>query len=414
MALHVLPAAVRSLGPAVLIGGLCGAMSAAFLTLLDWATQFRESHHDMVWALPVAGLFLGWLWHRYAGRAGQGSNLILNSFHEDTSAPISLRMAPMVLLGTIVTHLFGGSAGREGTAVQMGAAVADQIANRWEASVAVRQHLLVAGVAGGFASVFGTPLAGALFAMEWLVVGKIRFRFASTALVAALVGDAVTDRLGIVHTPFPSVSIELLNSHLWIALGGLALATAVVAITFIALTHAIKARLKQFVPVAALRPLVGGLIVVILWQLTGTDLYLGLGVPTIERAFLTPALPLQVFALKLVFTSITVGSGFPGGEVTPLFFIGAALGSALAPLLGIPADLAAGVGLVAMFGAAANTPLALAVMAGELMGWQVVPPALVVCLLATQFTGRRSIYTAQRMTRGKWGQKLAEPEKVGP
>jgi H+/Cl- antiporter ClcA len=413
MAIHLLPATVRAMGPAVIVGGLCGAMSATFLTLLDWATQFRESHRDIVWALPVAGLFVGWLWHRYAGPTNQGSNLILDSFHEDTSAPIPLRMAPMVLLGTIVTHLFGGSAGREGTAVQMGAAVADQIANRWAASAAVRQHLLVAGVAGGFGSVFGTPLAGALFAMEWLVVGKVRFRFVSTALAAAFVGDAVTDGLGIVHTPFPSVSMELLNSHLWMALGVLALATALVAVTFIELTHTIKAQLKRFVPAAALRPLVGGLIVVILWQIVGTDLFLGLGVPTIERAFLNPVLPLQVFALKLVFTAMTVGSGFPGGEVTPLFFIGAALGSALAPLLGIPGDLAAGIGLVAMFGAAANTPLALAVMAGELMGWQIVPPALVVCLLATQLTGRRSIYTAQRMTRGKWGQRLAEPEKVG-
>jgi H+/Cl- antiporter ClcA len=395
--IHALAGNARLLVAAALVGVACGLASAAFLTLLDHATEVRESHGPIVWALPMAGLVMGWFWYRYAGSAGQGSNLILHTLQSDTSERIPLRMAPMVLVGTVVTHLFGGSAGREGTAVQMGAALADQMASRFQVDALFRRHLLVAGVAGGFGSVFGTPIAGAIFAIEWMVVGKLQLRFAPVALLAACTGDAVTDRLGIVHTPFPTVAVNLLNTELWLGLAALALAVAMVAILFIELTHTIKGRLKKWVPLEPLRPVVGAVAVVALWQCVGTDLYLGLGVPTIERAFLTPALPLQVFALKLLFTSLTVGSGFPGGEVTPLFFIGAALGSALAPWLGLPPEVAAGVGLVAMFGAAANAPLALGVMAAELMGLPLLLPAMVVAWLATRLTGSRSLWDAQRV-----------------
>ena len=395
--IHALAGNARLLVAAALVGVACGLASAAFLTLLDHATEVRESHGPIVWALPMAGLVMGWFWYRYAGSAGQGSNLILHTLQSDTSERIPLRMAPMVLVGTVVTHLFGGSAGREGTAVQMGAALADQMASRFQVDALFRRHLLVAGVAGGFGSVFGTPIAGAIFAIEWMVVGKLQLRFAPVALLAAFTGDAVTDRLGIVHTPFPTVAVNLLNTELWLGLAALALAVAMVAVLFIELTHAIKGRLKKWVPLEPLRPVVGAVAVVALWQCVGTDLYLGLGVPTIERAFLTPALPLQVFALKLLFTSLTVGSGFPGGEVTPLFFIGAALGSALAPWLGLPPEVAAGVGLVAMFGAAANAPLALGVMAAELMGLPLLLPAMVVAWLATRLTGSRSLWDAQRV-----------------
>ena len=395
--IHALAGNARLLVAAALVGVACGLASAAFLTLLDHATDVRESQGPIVWALPLAGLVMGWFWYRYAGSAGQGSNLILHTLQNDTSERIPLRMAPMVLVGTVVTHLFGGSAGREGTAVQMGAALADHMASRFHMGAIFRRHLLVAGVAGGFGSVFGTPIAGALFAMEWMVVGKLQLRFAPVALLAAFTGDAVTDRLGIVHTPFPTVAANLLNTELWLGLAALALAVAMVAVLFVELTHTIKGRLKKWVPLEPLRPVVGAVAVVALWQCVGTDLYLGLGVPTIERAFLTPALPLQVFALKLLFTSLTVGSGFPGGEVTPLFFIGAALGSALAPLLGLPPEVAAGVGLVALFGAAANTPLALGVMAAELMGLPLLLPALVVAWLATRLTGSRSLWDAQRV-----------------
>lgn len=401
----------RMLLATAVIGVVCGLASAAFLTLLDAATQVRASHGQIVWALPLAGLVMGWLWHRYAGPTGQGSNLILHTLQDDTSETIPLRMAPLVLVGTLVTHLFGGSAGREGTAVQMGAALADQLANRVHVDAQIRKYLLVAGVAGGFGSVFGTPLAGAVFAVEWMVAGKLQLRFAPVALLAAFIGDAVTERMGILHTPFPTVAVNLMNGELWLALAALAIAVAMVAVLFMELTHAIKRGLGYWVPLAPLRPVVGAVAVVALWQWVGTDLYLGLGVPTIERAFLTPALPLQVFALKLLFTSLTVGSGFPGGEVTPLFFIGAALGSALAPLLGLPPDVAAGVGLVALFGAAANTPLALGVMAAELMGLPMLLPALVVAALATRLTGKRSLWPAQRVRPQAEGERsiAAEP-----
>jgi H+/Cl- antiporter ClcA len=171
---------------------------------------------------------------------------------------------------------------------------------------------------------------------------------------------------------------------------------ALVTVAFIELTHGLKKLGQRYVARLPLRMFVGGLTVVLLWKVAGTSDYLGLGVPTIVRAFTDPELASSAFALKLLFTAVTLSAGFLGGEVTPLFFVGAALGNVLAQLLGLPLALGAGVGLAAVFAAASNTPLALSIMAVELMGAHALPHALIVCLVAYLLTGRRSIYPSQR------------------
>ena len=178
------------------------------------------------------------------------------------------------------------------------------------------------------------------------------------------------------------------------------------AIVFVEGTHRLKKWLEGRVPWMPVRMAVGGLAVVGLWKLAGTDAYLGLGVPTIVRAFGDPALPEGAFAWKLLFTAVTLGSGFLGGEVTPLFFIGAALGNVLARLLGLPVDLGAAVGMAALFAAAANTPLALSIMAVELVGASVLPHVVIVAAVAYLLTGHRGIYPAQRIARLKHGGPL--------
>jgi len=177
----------------------------------------------------------------------------------------------------------------------------------------------------------------------------------------------------------------------------------------IELTHLIKKRGEKHIPRWPLRMFLGGLVIVGLWKLVGTSDYLGLGVPMIVRAFEDPNFPVYAFALKLIFTAITLGAGFLGGEVTPLFFVGAALGSVLARLLGIPVELGAGVGLAAVFAASSNTPLALSIMAMELLGAPVFPHVVIVCVLAYLLSGHRSIYPAQRLLSGKGGSRLSSP-----
>jgi H+/Cl- antiporter ClcA len=352
-----------------LVGVACGVASAGFLLSLDWATHFRERHEFIVYFLPLAGLILGAIYDRWGRSIRGGNNLVIDTVHDD-SPQIPLRMAPMVLIGTVLTHLFGGSAGREGTAVQMGASLADAIAHRFKVAIEARRELLAAGIAGGFGSVFGTPIAGVLFGLEVVTVGRMEYQALVPALVASLVGDLVTRALGVVHTAYPHPAPLPLT------------------------------------PLLLLKWIVFGVAVVVgLWKLVGTSRYLGLGVPGILQAF-HDSQPRVGFALKLLFTAVTLSAGFLGGEVTPLFFVGAALGATLAGPLGLPLELAAGIGLAAVFGAAANTPIALSIMAVELLGAAALPHVAIVTVVAYLLIGHRGIYPAQRIARLKHGGPL--------
>ena len=397
-----------ALGAAV--GACCGAASALFLWLLAEVTDYRIGHEAIVFALPVAGLAIGLVYARFGAAVAGGNNLVLDTIH-DEGPEIPFRMLPMVLLGTVLTHLFGGSAGREGTAVQMGASLADFTSHRLRLARPLRRQLLAAGIAGGFGSVFGTPIAGAVFGLELVVLGRIEYEALVPALVAAIVGDLTTRALGIVHVVYPAAPHVALSPVLVLAWLAFAAAIALVATAFIELAHFLKRRGARHVPNLGLRMALGGALVVGMWQLIGTSDYLGLGVPGILRAFADPTQPAWAFAAKLVFTAVTLGAGFLGGEVTPLFFIGAALGGVVAPVLGIPRELGAGVGMAAMFATASNTPLALSIMAVELLGADALPHVLIVCAVAYVLSGHRSIYPAQRVLRGKGG---AAPPAPGP
>ncbi len=394
-----------------LVGVFCGAASALFLFLLAEVTNYRGEHELIVYFLPGAGLVIGVLYARFGESIKAGNNLVIDTIH-DEGPEIPFRMLPMVLVGTVLTHLFGGSAGREGTAVQMGASLSDYISHRLKLSSELRHQLLAAGVAGGFGSVFGTPIAGTVFGLEFVVLGRIEYRALVPALIASVVGDLTTRGLGIEHTIYPvapHVALDPLLCLKWLVF---ALAIALTSVAFIELTHFLKQRGERHVKMLGARMALGGAIVVLLWQVVGTSDYLGLGVPTIVGSFSDPNLPVYAFALKLLFTAITLGAGFLGGEVTPLFFIGAALGGVLAPALGIPRELGAGVGLAAVFASASNTPLALSIMAVELLGANILPHVVIVCVVAYLITGHRSIYPSQRVTRGKGGGGPGRPVRL--
>jgi H+/Cl- antiporter ClcA len=394
---------------ATAVGVACGVASAVFLLLLERAGHYRQSHEFIVYTLPVAGALIGLVYDRWGRSIKGGNNLVIDTIYDETPQ-IPLRMAPMVLVGTVLTHVFGGSAGREGTAVQMGASLADEIAHRFKVSKETRRQLLAAGIAGGFGSVFGTPIAGTLFGLEVVCLGRMEYDALLPALIASLVGDLVTRRLGVVHTLYPTVPDVPLTPLVFGKLCLMAVGMALATVAFVESTHRLKRLLESKIAWLWLRMFVGGVAVVALWKLVGTSDYLGLGVSTIVRAFKDPTLPWFAFALKLVFTAITLSAGFLGGEVTPLFFVGATLGSVLARWMGLPIELGAGAGVAAVFGAAANTPIALSIMAVELLGASALPHVVIVTVLAYLLTGHRGIYPAQRLTRGKHGgEPLPQP-----
>ena len=397
--LALFPHVVKWLSLSTVVGALSGSASALFLLTLDAATTARESHRWLVWLLPVAGFVVGWVYLKVGRQVEGGNNLLIDEIH-DPQKVIPLRMAPLIFASTVISHWFGASVGREGTAVQMGGALADQITHALKLDKESRRVLLMAGISAGFASVFGTPLAGALFGLEVLAIGRMRYDALLACVVAAIVGDQTTALWGVHHTHYAAGDIPALS--LWgltaaLIAGGI---FGIVGMIFADATHWLTAFVKRHVSYAPLRPLIGGaLIATALWTL-GAWRYSGLGIPTIVEAFTQPVPPWD-FAAKMAFTVASLGSGFKGGEVTPLFFIGATLGNALAPILHMPFPLLAALGFVGVFAGAANTPLACTLMAIELFGAPIGIYAVIVCVISYLFSGHTGIYRAQRVGHSK-------------
>ena len=375
------------------VGTLSGSASAIFLLSLDWVSGIRDAHLWLLALLPLAGFGIGYCYHRYGSGVEKGNNLILEGIYTPQLA-LPLRMAPFVLFGTLITHLFGGSAGREGTALQMGASLAAQLGKRLSLDAATGRILLICGVAGGFASVFGTPLAGAVFSLEWLFRRKVDPNSIFPAFWSSFTAYWVCDWVwGIGHTAYviPEVAPHTLINLAWMIPAGIAFGLA--ARLFIETGHLVTTVFNR-ISYPPLRPLIGGVLVAGIVYLTGAYTYVGLGIPRIVEAFETP-IPWYDFLVKTGLTGLTLGSGFKGGEVTPLFFTGATLGNALAAYIPLPLALLAGCGFVGLFAGATNTPLACTLMGMELFGLEAGVYLGISCLLAFIFSGKGSIYASQ-------------------
>jgi len=401
------------------VGLAVGSACALFLWSLEAATQLRFEHAWLLWLLPIAGAAIGWLYWSIGKSVEAGNNLIVDEIHQPGGG-VPLRMAPIVLVATVVTHLFGGSAGREGTAVQMGGSLAAGLARyipglkRGDTAM-----LLMAGVAAGFGGVFGTPVAGMIFALEVLVVGRMNYRAILPCLVAAVVSDRTCVAWGIGHTHYhiagalpagSTLHVAPFDARLMACAVGGGIVFGLVSLLFAELTHGVQWLFKRLIARPILRPVVGGCVVIGLVYLLGTRDFLGLGVTspiegavTIVSAFEPGGAHAWSWWWKIVFTAVTLGSGFKGGEVTPLFFIGAALGNTLAWLTGMPTDVFAALGFVSVFAGATNTPIACTMMAVELFGSEYVIYFAASCVAAYLFSGHSGIYASQRIVTSKLG-----------
>lgn len=378
---------------ALIVGILAGSASAFFLVSLNWVTNWRETHSWIIWFLPVGGFIVGAVYYYWGQDVVKGNNQLIEEFHSPSQI-IPLKMAPLVLFGTLVTHLFGGSAGREGTAVQMGGAIADQFTKLFRFSDDDRRILLIIGISAGFASVFGTPLAGSVFALEVLIVGRMRYEALLPSLLTAIIADHTCHAWQVAHTHYsiPNVPHIHADTLLWTIFAGILF--GLTSLSFSKIVHFWGDFFKRTIAYPPLRPVVGGAVLAVCILLLGTTRHIGLGVPTIVASFTEPLAPYD-FVLKLLLTTFTLGAGFKGGEVTPLFFIGATLGNALSAFVPLPMALLAGMGFVSVFAGATNTPIACTLMGMELFGAECGVFIALSSVVAYLFSGHSSIYSAQ-------------------
>ncbi len=378
-------------GFAVVVGVLAGLSSAAFLVALEWVTEERLDHPSLLFLLPLAGLGVGLVYHYGGGRSVEGSNQILDEIHEPTDW-VPRRMAPMIFVGTCLTQLFGGSAGREGAAIQMSGSLTDLSARTLRLRPEDRRVLLVASISGAFGAMFGVPFAGAVFGLEVQRTRRRHLPAVLPCLVASIVGDRVVRALGVHHEATPALHVALtFTTAAKVVLAAVAFGLA--GTVFSVLTHSIKHLFERALRWAPARPLVGGVLVIVVTLLLGTRAYNGLSIGLVESSLFGGDVATWAFGAKLLLTALTLGAGFVGGEVTPLFVVGATLGATLGTALHVPTPLLAALGFVAVFAGAANAPVSCIVLGMELFGVSAAPYLALACLVSFAASSHRGLYT---------------------
>ena len=382
-----------------IVGIFVGAASAIFLHSLEAVTNYRLENSYLLFLLPLGGAFVSFLYSKYGKNSSKGNNLIIEKIN-DSSASLPLVMAPLVFIGTIITHLFGGSAGREGTGVQIGASIAENIGKVLKLDKTDMRIILMVGISSGFASVFGTPLAGTVFGLEIAAFGVMSYEALLPCFTASIVGNLVTIALGIHHSTYTISGIPELNPTVIIKIIFAAILFGFISKIFSELTHRIKIFFTNRISNASIKSFVGGLIIIFLVYIFNTRDFLGLSLPLITNSFTGNVDPFT-FLWKMLFTSLTLGTGFQGGEVTPLFIIGSTLGNSLSSLLNLSPSFLAALGLIGVFVGATNSPISSFILGIELFGSEAIIYIFMTCVISYIFSGHSGIYPSQKIGRSK-------------
>lgn len=387
---------------AAVVGIGVGAAGALFGKALEFANDFRTENRYIIFFLPLAGLFIVFLYRHIGLAEDKGTNTIILAARAESD--VKFRLAPTIFLATFITHIFGGSAGREGAALQMGGALASPLKKLFGLDDKDTSILIMCGMSAGFSALFGTPAAAAVFAVEVTIVGASQYSALVPCMLSGIIASMTAGALGAEAESFFVTNVPSFGSRsvtVLLAVIALGMICAVVSVLFCEVMHNAQKLYAKFIENPYIRVAVGGCIIVILTVLLGTTDYNGSGMDVIKRAFNDEADPLA-FLFKLIFTALTLGAGFKGGEIVPSFFIGATLGCTLGGLLGLSPSFAAAVGLISVFCGVTNCPFSSLVLSAELFGINGLPYYALAIVISYMLSGYTGLYSAQKFHQSKF------------
>ncbi len=377
-------------------GLACGLVGSLFHLSMELAASTREKYDFLIFLLPVAGIFIVFIYHICGLKDDPGTNIVITSIRTEGKIPV--RMAPLIFISAFITHLFGGSAGREGAALQIGGGISSAIARALKMSERNGNLLVMCGMSGLFSALFGTPVTAAFFAMEVISVGVFYYSAIVPCFFSAVTALGVSYLFGIKPTfyevVFPEISISIVALSML-----LGVCTAVLSVIFCALLHKCTRLFSKTVKNDYLRIAAAGCVVVLLTLIFGRD-YNGAGTQIISDAMSSTVRP-EAFILKLIFTVVTIAGGYKGGEIVPSFFIGAAFGNLFGTLVGLPPQFTAALGLVSFFCGAVNCPVTSLLLSVELFGGQGFVFFAAACSVSYILSGYYGLYTGQKIMYSK-------------
>lgn len=381
------------------VGVIVGSISSLFGHVLIIANNLRAQYPFIIYTLPAGGLLIVALYRGCRNTSDKGTNTVVASIQESTDIPF--RMAPLIFISTTITQLCGGSAGREGAALQLGGSIAKRLGRLYGLNGDSQRTIVMCGMSAGFSALFGTPLAAAVFSMEVVSVGIMHYSALVPCVIASLTAHFVAAFFKVPPEVFPVAGLPAVTPWNLLKLIAFAAVVGGVSIAFCVLLHKAEHLYEKYIKNQYLRIALAGCILILLTLLLGTKEYLGSGMGIIEHIFHEGEAHWYTFLLKMLFTAVTLGAGFKGGEIVPSFTIGAALGCAAAALLGLPVQLVAACGMVGLFCGVTNSPITSLLIAFELFGFEGMPYYLVTVAVSYMVSGQHSLYHKQKIVFSK-------------
>lgn len=388
---------------AILLGGVGGALGSVFHILVDLATATRTEHSFLIYLLPLGGLVIVFLYRFAHATRGVDTNRVIEAADSDNKS-IPIVMAPLIFVSTVITHLFGGSAGREGAALQIGGSIGYFLGKLFKLDKKDLHIIVMTGMSSLFAALFGTPITATFFAVEVISVGVMHYAGLVPCIISSLVASYVAKLFGLHPVNFADVVLPDINIVLALKSILLAVLCAFVSVVFCLSLEKGEHLFKKYLKNPYLRVLVGGAAIVVLTLLCGTHDYNGAGMDVIAKA-MTGEARWEAFILKMLFTVITVAAGFKGGEIVPTFFIGATFGCVVAPIIGLSPTLGAAIGFISLFCSVVNCPVASVILAVEVFGGSSILIFALVCCISYMTSGYTGLYHSQRIVYSKFSEK---------